>query len=174
MLSKLEFVPFHEPYPSDGQVVELAIPNPDDAEQRAAGRASLERNPFALRDLVETFPPTFAHRAENLIGAEELCIECPALTLVVGYPFQGQYAVSVSSSSPEGFTRAELFRQLVRIYSAMYDGATADPTELKLQTRVDSPRFGTAWHPLDELAIEEVVLQKRDDGRTFAWISIGS
>jgi hypothetical protein len=174
MSSQLEFVPFDDPCPSDGDVVELAIPNPYHAEQGAAHRGSLERNPFALSDLVETFAPTFAHPAENLIGADELCIECPALTLVVGYPFQGQYAVTVSSSTPEGFTRAELFRQLVRVYSAMYDGATADPTKLKLQTRVESPQFGTAWHPLDDLAIEEVVLQKRDDGRTFAWISVGS
>jgi hypothetical protein len=171
---KLEFVPFHEPHPSGGEVVELAIRNLDHAEQRVTYRATLERNPFALNYLVERFSPTFEDRAENLIGAEELCIECPALTLVVGYPFQGQYAVTVGSNSPRGFTRAELFRQLVRVYSAMYDGATALPTKLTLQTDVDSPRFGAAWHRLDELAIEQVVLQKRDDGRAFAWISIGS
>lgn len=174
MSGKLEFVPFHEPHPRGGEVVELAIPNPDYAEERAAYRATLERNPFALDYLVEAFPPTFAQRAENLIGAEELCIECPSLRLVVGYPFQGQYAVTVGASSPKGFTRAELFRQLVRVYSAMYDGATATSTKVRFQTQVDSPRFGTAWHRLDELVIEQVVLQKRDDGRAFAWISIGS
>jgi hypothetical protein len=56
----------------------------------------------------------------------------------------------------------------------MYEGATLGPGKLKLQTRVDSPRFGTAWHRLDELALEHVVIQKRGDGGAFAWISIGS
>jgi hypothetical protein len=45
---------------------------------------ALERNPFASNDVVETFSPTFTDRAEDLIGADELCIECPRLTLVVG------------------------------------------------------------------------------------------
>ena len=174
MPDELEFVPFHEPHPSGGEVVKLAVPNPDHAEELAAYPAALERNPFALNDVVQTFSPTLTDHAEDLIGADELCIECPRLTLVVGYPFQGQYAVTIVASSARGFTRAELFQQLVRIYAAMYDRATSGPTRVKLQTRVDTPRFGTAWHRFEELVVEQIVVQARDDGGAFAWISIGS
>lgn len=174
MAGDLEFIPFHDAHPGAGEVVELAIANPDFAEELAAHRDVLQRNPFAQNTAVETFSPTLSHRGEALVGADELCVACPHVTLVVGYPFSGQYAVTVEASSPGGFTRAELFRQLVRIYSAMYEGATLSPGTLKLQTRVDSPRFGTASHRLDELAVEHVVIEKRGDGGTFAWISIGS
>jgi hypothetical protein len=173
----LDFVPFPDSNPAyvgRGGVVELAIPNREYAEQLAAYRAGLEHNPFAINTAVETLPPTFEDRAEDLIGADELCIDGPRLTLVVGYPFPAQYAVTVESGTSKGFTRADLFRQLVRVYSEMHAGATLSPGPLKLQTHVDSPRFGTAWHRLGELAIEHIVIEKRDDGRTFAWISIGS
>lgn len=55
----------------------------------------------------------------------------------------------------------------------MYEGATFGPAKLQLNTRVDSPRFGTAWHRLDDLVVERIVVEARD-GRSFAWISIAS
>lgn len=174
MTGDLEFIPVGDAHPTDGDVVELAIANPDHPEELAAHRDVLQRNPFAQNTVVETSPPTLSDRGEDLVGAGELCIACPRVTLVVGYPFSGQYAVTVDASSPSGFTRAQLFRQIVRIYSAMYEGATFAPGTLKLQTRVDSPRFGTAWHRLDELTVDHIVILKRSDGAAFAWISIGS
>ncbi|HSR96609.1 MAG TPA: hypothetical protein VLM79_06020 [Kofleriaceae bacterium] len=174
MAGDLEFIPLGDADPETGDVLELAIANPDYAQELAAHRDVLQRNPFAQNAAVETLTPRLSNRGEDLIGADELCVACPRVTLVVGYPFSRQYAVTVDASSPSGFTRADLFRQLVRVYSAMYEGATFSPGKPKLQTRVDSPRFGTAWHRLDELTIEQVVLQKRSDGKAFAWISIGS
>jgi hypothetical protein len=149
------------------------VANPAYAEQLAAHRRVLERNPFALDLVVEKHLPTFATKAEQLIGADERCVDCSRLTLVVGYPFQGNYAVTVEGA-PDGFTRAELFRQIVRVYAAMYEGAVVTPTRQKLQSRIDSPNFGTAWHRLEDLAVEQVLLQKRADGSVLAWVSIGS
>jgi hypothetical protein len=51
-----------------------------------------------------------------------------------------------------------LFDELVRIYAAMYEG-------------VDSPRLETAWHRLEDLAIEGVVV---DPAGAIAWVQIGS
>mgnify|MGYP003576037999 CR=1 FL=1 len=174
MPDELEFVLLVEPYPDDGAVVELKIPNPDHAKALAAYREVLERNPFAENHVIEAFAPGLAHPAESLIGADEYCVECARLTLVVGYPFPGQYAVTVTASTPRGFTRAELFRQLVRVHSAMYEGAAFGPARTRLNTHVESPRFGTAWHRLDDLVVEGVLVQTRDDGRLFAWIALGS
>jgi hypothetical protein len=170
----LDFVPLDEPRPLSGDAVALRIANPDHAEEQARHRAVLERNPFATSFGAETLPPTFFDAAELLIGAAEIAVADTKLVLVVGYPFRGQYAVAVSSSSPDGFTRAELFRNLVRVYALMYDGATYGPGKLRLQTRVDSPRFGTAWHRLEELAIEHVMIQRLDNATARVWISIGS
>lgn len=168
-----DFVPFAASPPASGEVLDLAVPNPRYAAELTAYRDVLARNPFAPNMLVETLAPTFSTRADELIGASALCVRSPQLTLVVGYPFNGQYAVTVTATSPDGFTRAELFGHLVHVYTAMYDGATLSPGPRKLQTRVDSPRFGTAWHRLDDLAVERVLIETRD-GRTLAWITIGS
>lgn len=173
VVGSLEFLPFAEPHPASGDVLELAIPNPDYQDQLDAHRELLERNPFAQNMLVERFAPTFSDRGDQLLGADELCAPHSQLTFVVGYPFDGQFAVTVSAASATGFTRAELFTHLASVYSAMYEGATFSAGPRKLQTRVDSPRFGTAWHRLEELAVEHVLLEMRG-GHAFAWISIGS
>lgn len=174
MPDELEFVPLDEAYPDDGAVVELRIRNPDHAKELAAYREVLERNPFAEYYAIEALAPSLSHPAESLIGAAEYCVECARLTLVVGYPFPGQYAVTVTASTPKGFTRAELFRQLVRVHSAMYGGATFGPARTRLNTHVESLRFGTAWHRLEDLVVEGVLVQTRGDGSLFAWIALGS
>jgi hypothetical protein len=93
---------------------------------------------------------------------------------VVGYPFAGQYAVTVVASTPAGFTRAELFSELVRIYSAMYADATISSVERLHNSHIDSPQFGTAWHALKDLVLEAILLQRRANGSVFAWVHIGS
>ncbi len=143
MAEVFEFVPFDEPRPEVGVVVELRVPNPDYSDDLARYHAALERNPFAANDVVEAFAPGFSQPGSGLIAADEICVECAQLTIVVGYPFSGQYAVTMAARTPDGFTRAELFRQLVRVYSAVYEGATFGPAKPRLNTRVDSPRFGT-------------------------------
>jgi hypothetical protein len=172
--AELEFVPFHELPPERGAVVELAIPNPDLQKERDRAEAVRARNPFAEIDVFETLWPDLTTPAETLIDADRWCITVPRITLVVGYPFPGQYTVAVVAGSPKGFTRADLFRQIVRVHAAMYEGATYAPTTPLLNTWVESPRFGTAMHRLDDLVVEEIVVEKRADGRMFAWVSIGS
>ena len=174
MSNEYQFIAFHGTHPDEGEICELEIADPDYARAKAAHREVLERNPFAQSMAIETMSPSLSGRGQDLIGAHELCVASRQVTLVVGYPFSGQYAVTVHAASPRGFTRAELFTQIVAVYSAMYDNAPAGSGELKLQSRVESPRFGTAWHQLDELVIEQVLLDKHRDGRVFAWIMIGS
>lgn len=171
---QLEFLRFDEHPPREGVVVDLRIPNPDYAEELAGYQAALEFNPFAKNDVSETLAPRLTESPDALVAADELCVPIPELTLVVGYPFAGQYAVTIEASSPDGFTRADLFRQLVRAYSAMYEGATSAPTKHLYNTHVESPRFGEAWHVIDDLVVHDVLLQLRSDGRVFAWIYIGS
>ena len=55
-----------------------------------------------------------------------------------------------------------------------YEGATFSPVEHLENTRVESPRFGIAWHVLDDLVVEEILLQSRGDGSIFVWSYIGS
>jgi hypothetical protein len=169
---ELQFVPFHASSADEGLVIELAIAVPEDPQAKAIRAATLERNPFAELD-VETLAPGFGDPPETLVGADEICVATSQLTLVVGYPFAGQYAVTVVASTPKGFTRAELFRHLAHVYSTMYEGATYTAADRGRYTKVESPRFGTAWHRFDDLVVEEVVVERRSDG-LFAWISIGS
>lgn len=168
-----EFVPFAGDPPDDGVVVDLCVANPDYAEEIASYRAALELNPFAENDVCETLTPRLTDSPEALVGAGEICVPAPLLTLVVGYPFAGQYAVEVAASTATGFTRAELFPMLARVYSAMYEGATFSALEHLDNTRVQSPSFGEAWHTREDLVVEEVVLETRGD-RVLAWIYIGS
>lgn len=154
--------------------LDLRVPNPSYDTELEAYRAALERNPFAENDVSETFPARLADPPEALLAPDEICISHETLTLVVGYPFAGQFAVTVRASAVAGFTRAGLFRQLVRVYTAMYDGAKVSSVEHLDNKHVDSPRFGTAWHVLDELVIEEILLQPRADGGMFAWVYLGS
>jgi hypothetical protein len=169
-----DFEPLEEAPPAEGVVVDLAVPNTSQAEEVARLRAARELNPFVEADVRETLAPGLTDSPDDVVGANDLCISQPRITLVVGYPFAGQYAVTIRADSPEGFTRADLFRQIARVHSAMYDGATLSAVEHLDNTRVDSPRFGTAWHVLGDLVLEEVLLQTRGDGRVFAWIYIGS
>ena len=153
-------------------MIDLAIAVPEAPQAKALRAATLERNPFAELD-IETLAPGFGDPPETLVGADEICVSTSRLTLVVGYPFSGQYAVTVAASTPKGFTRADLFRHLARVYSTMYEGATYTAADRGRFTKVESPRFGTAWRRLDDLVVEEVVVERRSDG-LFAWISIGS
>jgi len=54
------------------------------------------------------------------------------------------------------------------------EGATPGPWPFPCNTRVETPRFATAWHRLADLVIERVVLDTHADGRLLAWISLGS
>jgi hypothetical protein len=130
----------------------------------------LERNPFAEGPPPQGHPPAFDHDPESLVGADELCVTAQRLTVVVSYPFSGQYAVVVEASTPRGFTFADVYRQLVRIYTAMYEGSISRPMEHLDNMHVESPRFGTSWHELRDLVIEDIVLTKANE----SWISIGS
>lgn len=76
-----------------------------------------------------------------MLGGDQLCVACSRLT---GYPFEGQYAVAIDAPSPAGFTRAALFRQLVRIYAAMYAGSEARPRPALYNTLVG--HRASAWH----------------------------
>ena len=172
--AELEFVPFRGMPSEKFSVVEFAIPNPGRQQERERATGVRERNPFAEIDVVKTLTPPLTASAETLIGADKLCIKNPRITLVVGYPFSGQYTVAVVAGSPKGFTRADLFRQIARVLAVMYEGATYGPTTPRLNTQVESPRFGTAKHRLDDLVVEEILVEKRADGQTFAWVSIGS
>jgi hypothetical protein len=172
VVEDLAFVDFDEPEPERGVVLELQMRNPDYEAELAQDREARERNPFAESFAEETCEPGLGEPAENLIGADEVCVRATRVTLVVGYPFRGQYAVEVTAADGR-FTRAELFRQIVRVHAAMYEDASFGPAALRFNTRVESPRFGTAWHRLEELVVEQVVLQERD-GRVLAWIFLGS
>lgn len=108
--------------------------------------------------MCETFSATFSTRATDLLGRDDIGVASPTLTIVVGYPFAGRHAVVVEARTAGGFTRGALFEELVRIYAAMYEG-------------VDSPRLETAWHRLEDLAIEGVMV---DPARAIAWVQIGS
>jgi hypothetical protein len=173
-VTHVELVPFEDPPPDEGEPIELRVLNPSYEKELAEYRAALERNPFAETHVSEMRPARLVDTPEALVGANEICIQHQSVTLIVGYPFAGQYAATIHPSTPAGFTRADLFQQLVRIYTAMYDGATFSSVERLHNRRVDSPRYGTAWHVLDDLAIEEVLLEIRADGRVLAWIAIGS
>ncbi|MGE0395178.1 MAG: hypothetical protein AB7T06_00525, partial [Kofleriaceae bacterium] len=72
-----------------------------------------------------------------------------------------------------GFTRRDLHAQLVRVYSAMYQDATFGESPVRYNTHVES-RFGTAYHRLEDLAVEWLGLQVRRDGTALLWIHIGS
>jgi hypothetical protein len=154
----MDLVPFDQPEPEDGIRIELQVPNPRYAEEHAAYRAALEHNPFAVDDVLAAFSVTFSANVADVIGRDEICIASPKLTLVVGYPLRGEYGVAVDARTAQGFTRGELFEQIVRIYTAMYEGAVETPGPLKYQPRIESPRFSTAWHRLKHLAIEGVVI----------------
>ena len=170
----LEFLDLDEPPPEEGQRLDLRVANPSYEVEMADYRAALERNPFAENDVCETSAPRLVDPPDALMAPDELCIPHRAVTFVVGYPFAGQYAVTVVASTPAGFTRAELFRQLVRVYSAMYADAALSSVPHLHNMRVESSRFGTAWHRLDDLIVEEILLQTRADGTVFAWVSLGS
>ncbi len=173
MAVELEFVPFTEDAPDTGSEVRLEVPNPDYEAELAAHRAGLELNPFARCYASPSFCPQLSTPPEDLVDADQICITSTTLSVVVGYPFAGRYRVAITSESSKGFTHSELFRQLVRIYSTMYAGASAAPIDKLDNMDVQSPRFGQAWHEITDLVIERVVVAKR--GRqTFAWIAIGS
>jgi hypothetical protein len=172
-MSELEFVPFDDPWPTEGEHVELIVPNPNFAAELEAYRAVLERNPFAEGPPPQGQPPAFDDDPESIVGADEICVSTQRLTVVVGYPFSGQWAVVVEASTSRGFTFAGLYRELVRIYTAMYEGSTARPMEHLDNMHVESPRFGTSWHELRDLVIEGILLTRARES-TFAWIYIGS
>jgi hypothetical protein len=173
MSKPLVFTPFDDESPEEGRELDLEVRNPDYEHELEAERAVLERNPFAAPTAFESFPASLRDAPEDLLGADELCIPQPRLTIVVGYPFDGQWAVDIDASSPAGFTRADLYRSIVRVYDAMYDGARVEEMANLDNKRVESAQFGTAFHAIDDLAIEGVTLREID-GRTIAWISIGS
>ena len=147
----LEFVPFDEPEPAEGVVVEFLVANPDD-----------DRETFAIS---LTDPP------EKLLDADEQCTTATRLTFIVGYPFSENFAVTVDSA--DGFDRGDLFRHVVRIHSAMYEGATFSEIENLDNTLVESPRFGTAYHRIQDLVLEDVLLDHRPD-QVLAWVFLGS
>ena len=173
-MQQFEFVPHDEQEPSqDGVDLTFEVADPNAAEARARYTAAFERNPFAEDDVFDAFDASLTDRAEDLIDPDELCTEATSLSVIVGYPFQGNYTVPLSASSPRGFTRAELFRQIVSVYSAMYAGAEYSPARLRLNTHVESPRFGVAWHRIEDLVLEGATIVQ-SGGRTLVWIWIGS
>ena len=169
-----DFIPYDQPPPEQGNDIGFSVPNPGYAEQLARYREALKLNPFIDDHVCESLEPRLTDSPERLIAADEICVATAEATLVVGYPFTGQYAATIAASTPAGFTRADLFRQIARVYAAMYEGATLAVAERVHNKCVESPRFGTAWHALEDLVVEEAVVETRSDGRVFVWIYLGS
>src|SRR5262245_13352659 len=86
----------------------------------------------------------------NLIGADECCVGTGELLLVVGYPFPGQYAVTISASTPQGRRRA-IPREVARLFGATFvDRFISSTTLLNLRiSRRYSIAFGVQQSILD-------------------------
>jgi hypothetical protein len=140
----------------------------------AAHRASLEMNPFAECTAFPDFAPRLSTPASDIDRADEICVETPDIWLVVGYPFQGQYAVEVPAPSAAGFTHRALFEAVVAVHAAMYDGATVEKHPTLHDPIVVSAELGRAYHEPDGLFLERVAIAPARDGRRCAWISLGS
>lgn len=166
-MSKLVFEPLDATEPDGGTVIEFRKANPDYADELAKYREQLERNPFAADDLVETLTMNLTDPAEALLDADELCTKASRLTFVVGYPFAGQYAVRVDS--PGGFTRGDLFRHIVAIHVQMFEAASQADLPHLYNKKIESPRFGIAYHRMEDLYFESLVI----DGDR-AWVYLGS
>ncbi len=55
----------------------------------------------------------------------------------------------------------------------MYDDASLSAVKQLHNTRVESPRFGPAFHARADLAVQGAMVQPRG-GRVFVWIYVGS
>jgi hypothetical protein len=170
----LKFEPFDEAEPDEADDIDIVIVNQEFDAEMAAHRAALVHNPFAECTALSEYTPTLTANAADIAACDEVCLEAPDLWLVVGYPFQGQYAVGIRPPSPAGFTRRSLFESIVAVHAAMFEGATIGEHPTLYNAIVESPTFGTAFHTPDDLVLDAVRVGHARDGRLCAWISVTS
>jgi hypothetical protein len=108
----------------------------------------------------------------SLRNPEEIVIPFDQAVLVIDYPLSHPATIAITSSLPQGFTRAELVRAVCEEYGNVYEAeeatATTKPipreerTTLKNRNRTDGV-YGIWGHDLDDLVLT-ALRWKRDVG----------
>jgi hypothetical protein len=114
---------------------------------------------------------------------DEIVVSSNELHVVIDYPVTGEWEFKITSGGSKGFTRAELAREISRVYHALYveEERTTKikvipPKERKkLYNRNQTDgKFGIWGHDIGDLELHTVELHKGADGKLYAILGIDS
>jgi hypothetical protein len=115
--------------------------------------------------------------------ANTIALSSRELYLVVDYPVEGEWEFKIVSASPQGFTKADLARQISRVYHAMYaeeartSGIKVVPLEQRqklINRNKTNGKFGIWGHDIGDLVLHTVEIFKAPDGKFTAVLGIDS
>ncbi|HEY4240854.1 MAG TPA: hypothetical protein VGM88_13620 [Kofleriaceae bacterium] len=141
-------------------------------------RASVTATPIVALATRISFPGGLrigdpAGAVAQLSDPDEIVIPHAHATLVIDYPLTVPAQISVASSIPHGFTRAELVRTICEQYAEVYEteDATATVGALALEAKTGlggrnrtDGMYGIWGHPLDALVLSAMRWTRKSDG----------
>jgi len=95
-------------------------------------------------------------------GLDAVIIEMPYVDFTLEYPFTRPYD-GVVDGGPDGITLRQIIDAVRRGSREMYRAAAHQPIARLMNPRVEG-RYGTAFHAIDDLVIEGIVLHE-EEGR---------
>jgi hypothetical protein len=120
---------------------------------------------------------------KHMDNPNEIVVPSIELYVVVDYPVKGKWEFKITSSNPNGFTRAGLATEISHIYHSIYDEeerttkAKVIPADQRKTTynrnRTDG-KYGIWGHDIGDLALHDIELHKTVDGKLYAILGIDS
>lgn len=111
---------------------------------------------------------------------DEIVVSSNELHVVIDYPVTGEWEFKITSGRSKGFTRAELAREISRVYHALFveNERTAKigvvPRKKLFNKYQTYGKFGIWGHAIGDLVLHTVELHKGADGKLYAILGIDS
>lgn len=148
--------------------VEFVVRDPEFAQDGPSPYVSIEKPSESIR---------FMDKPDEIVVQDrELCI-------IVDYPVTGVWEFKIPSAHPTGFTRAELAKEISRIYHAVY-AEEERTTKIKIipierrekvlnRNKTDG-KYGIWGHDIGDLVLYRVELRRHANGKMYALLGIDS
>ena len=120
---------------------------------------------------------------KGMRNAEEVVFRGTELVVVLDYPLRDEFRFTLTSSRPEGFTRAELVKKISELYKKVYEeeAQTSKVAVVPLKERKGlinrnetNGKYGIWGHDLGDLVLHEIEISRDADGKAVAMLGIDS
>lgn len=120
---------------------------------------------------------------KQMRNAEEVVFTGTNLTVVLDYPLRKEVSFPISTSSPQGFTRAELVRKVASLYKRVYEEEAQSskiaviPLEQRkglINRNETNGKYGIWGHDLSDLVLHTIEISRKADGTLLAYLGVDS